>query len=209
MRKSYRRFQLGKIYGYGPVVLGVGIRLKYLVRPADSVLHEYAILSSGFYGHVGNAEPVVHGQVCKSISHKFQRFVKGSVNSDLSYQMEDHIFSGNIFLRLAGQDYLDGCRHLEPGFACGHSGGHVGASHSCGKGSQSAVGACVGIRSDYALSGGHKAFFRQQGVFNAHVAHIVEVVYIEFSGKGPGLSALLSGLDVFVGNEMVHYQRYL
>ena len=34
--------------------------------------HEYAILSSGFYGHVGNAESVVHGQVSQPFSHEFK-----------------------------------------------------------------------------------------------------------------------------------------
>ena len=49
-----------------------------------------------------------------------------------------------------------------------------------------------------------RPFFRQKGVLHAHLAYIIEVVQIKLPGEGAALEALLGGLDVLVGGEMVH-----
>ena len=50
------------------------------------------------------------------------------------------------------------------------------------------------------------ALLRQEGVLNAHGAHIIVVVDVELPGKGPALLALGGGLDVLVGSKVVHHQ---
>ena len=67
----------------------------------------------------------------------------------------------------------------------------------------------MGIRTDHGFTGSHQTLFRQQGVFNSHLAHIVIVVDIKLSCKGPALLALRCRLDVLIGCEMVHDQRNL
>ena len=64
----------------------------------------------------------------------------------------------------------------------------------------------MGVGADDALSGGHQALFRQEGVLHPHLAHVVEVVNVKPLGKGAALQALLGGLDVLVGGEVVHHQ---
>ena len=62
----------------------------------------------------------------------------------------------------------------------------------------------MGVRADDTFPGGHQALFRQKGVLHAHLAYIIEVVQIKLPGEGAALEALLGGLDVLVGGEMVH-----
>lgn len=49
-----------------------------------------------------------------------------------------------------------------------------------------------------------RPFSGQKGVLHAHLAYIIEVVQIKLPGEGAALEALLGGLDVLVGGEMVH-----
>ena len=118
--------------------------------------------------------------------------------------MEDDILTADPGLELAGQVDPDGLRDLEPGLPRGHAGGHVGGAHPGGKGPQGPIGAGVGVRADDTFPGGHQALFRQKGVLHAHLAYIIEVVQIKLPGEGAALEALLGGLDVLVGGEMVH-----
>ncbi len=90
--------------------------------------------------------------------------------------------------------YLDGGGHLEPGFSRRHGGAHVRGAHAGGESAQGAVGAGVGVRADDGFAGGDQSLLRQQGVFDAHGAHIVEVVDVEAAGKGAALLALGGGI---------------
>ena len=61
----------------------------------------------------------------------------------------------------------------------------------------------MGIGADDNLSRGCQALFRHQGVFHAHLSHVVEVGDVEALGKSPGLSAELGRLDVLAGGIVV------
>ena len=64
----------------------------------------------------------------------------------------------------------------------------------------------MGVGADDRLAGGHQTLLRQEGVLDAHGAHVVVVVDVELPGKGAALLALGGGLDVLVGGEVVHHQ---
>ena len=82
--------------------------------------------------------------------------------------------------------------HLEPCHAGGHAGGHIGGAHTGGERAQCTVGAGVAVCADDAVARGHDAFFGQQGVLDAHLAHIVEVEDVVLVGKLAALLGLLS-----------------
>ena len=85
------------------------------------------------------------------------------------------------------------------------AGGHVGGADTGGEGTQCTIGAGVTVRADDAVACGHDAFFRQQGVLNAHLAHIVEVKDIVFVGELAALLGLGGTLDVLVGHKVVQH----
>ena len=60
-----------------------------------------------------------------------------------------------------------------------------------------------GCRRDDAVTGCHDAFFGQQSVLDAHLAHIVEVEDVVLVGELAALLGLGRALDVLVGNEVV------
>ena len=64
----------------------------------------------------------------------------------------------------------------------------------------------MGVGADDTFPGGHQALFGEEGVLHPHLAHVVEVVNVKPLGKGAALQALLGGLDVLVGGEVVHDQ---
>ena len=63
----------------------------------------------------------------------------------------------------------------------------------------------MAVRTDHAVACGHDAFFRQQGMLNAHLAHIVEVEDIVFVGELAALLGLGGALDVLVGHKVVQH----
>ena len=93
--------------------------------------------------------------------------------------------------RLALQLHLDGGGDLEPCHARCHAGGHIGGADTGGERPHRAVGAGVAVGTDDAVTGGHDALFGQQGMFNAHLAHIVEVENVVLVGKFAALLGLL------------------
>ena len=95
--------------------------------------------------------------------------------------------------------------HLEPCHAGGHTGGHIGGAHAGGERAQCTVGAGVAVGADDAVTRRHDAFFGQQGVLDAHLAHIVEIEDVVLVGKLAALLGLLRALDVLVGDEVVQH----
>ena len=63
----------------------------------------------------------------------------------------------------------------------------------------------MAVRTDDAVARGHDAFFGQQGVLDAHLAHIVEVENVVFVGELAALLGLGCALDVLVGHEVVQH----
>ena len=63
----------------------------------------------------------------------------------------------------------------------------------------------MAVRTNDAVACGHDAFFGQQGVLDAHLAHIVEVEDIVFVGELAALLGLGGTLDVLVGHKVVQH----
>ena len=63
----------------------------------------------------------------------------------------------------------------------------------------------MAVGTDDAVTGGHDAFFGQEGVLNAHLTHIVEVEDIIFVGKLAALLGLGCALDVLIGDEVIQH----
>jgi hypothetical protein len=59
------------------------------------------------------------------------------------------------------------------------------------------------VGADYQLAAADKAPFREQGMLDAHLAHVEEICYLMLAGKSPDLPALLGRLDVLAGGEVV------
>ena len=64
----------------------------------------------------------------------------------------------------------------------------------------------MGVRADNAVAGAYNALLRQQGVLDAHAAHVKEIGDVVFAGKVPGLAALLRSLNVLIGDKVVQHQ---
>ena len=190
--------------------VGVGLEgLAGAVHPAADVLHgllvhgEDAVLAAGLDGHVGDGEPVVHGQGGHPLPGELQGLVQGAVHPDLPDQVEDHILAGHHGLELAFEGHLDGGGHLEPQKAGGHGGGHVGGADAGGEGPHRPVGAGVGVGPHDDLPGGAQALLGQEGVLHTHLAHVEEVGDLVLVGEVPGLQAQLGGFDVLAGGVVV------
>ena len=63
----------------------------------------------------------------------------------------------------------------------------------------------MAVGTDDAVTGGHDAFFGQEGVLNTHLTHIVEVEDIIFVGKLAALLGLGCALDVLIGDEVIQH----
>ena len=136
-------FQRAQIDGDLLLILSVVIGLLHHHRPGEPagyIFHslfihrEDAVLGAGLDGHVCDGKAVVHGQLGNAGTGKFQGFVKGAVHADPADEVQDDILAGDIGLQLSGEGDLDGGGHLEPVFADGHAGGHVGGAHAGGEG---------------------------------------------------------------------------
>ena len=63
----------------------------------------------------------------------------------------------------------------------------------------------VAVGADGAVPRRHDAFFGQEGVLHAHLAHIVEIEDIVLIGKLAALLGLLRALDVLVGDKVIQH----
>ena len=119
--------------------------------------------------------------------------------------MQNQVFAGHPGVKLAGKHELDGRGYLEPRHTGGHASGHIGGAYTGGEGTQRTVGAGVAVRADHAVTGGDDAFFRQQGMLDAHLTDIVEVENIVFIGELPALLGLGSALDILIGYKVIQH----
>ena len=163
------------------------------------------MLGTGLDGHVADAQTVIHSQGSHARAGELHGLVQGTVHADHADDVEDQILAGHPGAELALQHEFDGGRHLEPCHAGGHTGGHVGGAHTGGESTQRTVGAGVAVGTDDAVTGGHDAFFGQESMLDAHLAHIVEVQDVVLVGKLPALLGLGRALDVLVGHEVIQH----
>ena len=135
---------------------------------------------------------------------EFQGLIPCPVHADHADEGQDHILAGDVGPQLPREMDVDGGGDLEPGLPGSHSRAHIRRTHAGGEGPQRAVRTGMGVRADDALAGGHQPLFRQERVFDAHGAHIIVVLHVELPCEGAALGALGGGLDVLVGDEVVH-----
>ena len=140
----------------------------------------------------------MHGMIFGAMTESFC-----AVHTDHADDVQDQVLAGDVGAELALEHELDGRGHLEPCHAGGHTGGHIGGANAGGECAQCAVGAGVAVGADDAVTGCHNAFFGQQSVLDAHLAHIVEVEDVVLVGELAALLGLGRALDVLVGNEVV------
>ena len=63
----------------------------------------------------------------------------------------------------------------------------------------------MGIRADDDLAGGGQALFRQQGVLNAHLSHVIKMGDGVPLRKLPAGGAQLGGLDILTGGGVIQH----
>ena len=209
-----RRLQRVEVDLNGLLVLGIGVcliedRLPLAAALEVSLGHlvhgEDAVLGTGLNGHVADAQAVVHGQGGHTRAGELHGLIQGTVHTDHADDVEDEVLAADAGTELALEDELDGGGHLEPCHAGGHTGGHIGGAHTGGECTQCTVGAGVAVGADDAVTRRHDAFFGQEGVLHAHLAHIVEIEDIVLIGKLAALLGLLRALDVLVGDKVIQH----
>ena len=159
------------------------------VRSGDLVHREDAVLGTGLNGHVADAEAILHGQGSHARAGEFHRLVQRPVHTDHADDVQDQVLAGYAGAELSLEHKLDGRGHLEP---C-HAGGHTADR-------KTATRLLISV-----VTGGHDAFFGQEGVLNTHLTHIVEVEDIILVGKLAALLGLGCALDVLIGDEVIQH----
>ena len=188
---------------------GLGV-VRLQIAAAGGVHGEDAVLGAGLDGHVGDCQAVVHREGLHAGAGEFERHVTGAIDADEADQVEDQVLARDMLLELAGEDDVDRLGHLEPGLAGGHAVGGVRGPNAGGECAEGAVGAGMAVGADHAVAGGDESLFREEGVFDAAVVADLEVVlHLLVTGEGAHAGALLGGLDVLVGGEVVRDERDL
>ena len=179
VRECDRRTYFGEIDGDHFIILRILIRLVDRVRLFGVLFHvgfrllihrEDPVLCACFDRHIRHRKAVVHGQICDAVSGKLHGFVKSTVNTDLSYNMDDNIFSAYIFPRLSCQHKLDRTWNLEPDLSGRHSCRNVCRSHSCRERAEGSVCTGVGICTYNALTRCHNSSFRKDRMLHTGFA---------------------------------------
>ena len=163
-----------------------------------------SVLSACLDSHVGNCETVIHRQVLNALAYELHRFVKGSVYTDHSDNMKDHILTAYPFLRFAHNIEFDCGRNLEPCFTGSHSSCHISTSNTCGKCSESSVCTGMGVCSDDHIASYRQAFLRKKGMLDSHLSYIKIIGNIVTTGKFTDTFAVFCRLDIFIWNKMIH-----
>ena len=68
---------------------------------------ENPIFCPSLNGHIGNGEPIIHGQGPYPVSGELQGLIQGTVHSDLPDQVKDYILAAHIFPRFIFEDHLN------------------------------------------------------------------------------------------------------
>ena len=180
-----------------PLAAALEVGLGHVVHRED------AILCARLDGHIADAQAVIHRQRSDARAGELHRFIQRTVHADPTDDVEDEVLAGHPRGQRSGQNEPDGSRHLEPCHASGHAGRHIGGADTGGESAQRTVGAGMAVCANDAVARCHDAFFGQQRVLNAHLAHIIEVEDVVLVGKLAALLGLGRALDVLVGHEVV------
>ena len=214
MRQSHSGTQRGQVDLHSAGIHGVLVRLKGgpgplhpSVQVGDGLLvhREDAVFGSRLNGHITDGESIVHLQGGHAISAELQGLIQSSIHPDHADEVEHHVLATDIGGESSGELDLNGLGHLEPGKTGGHARRHIGGAHASGESAQSAISTGVGVCANDDLTGGSQALLGNQGVLNAHLAHIVEVGDVVLVGKVPAPGAQLGGLDVLTGGGVVQH----
>ena len=98
--------------------------------------------------------------------------------------------------------------HPQPDLADGHGGRQVGRPDARGEGPQRPVGARVAVGPDDEVAGPDDALLRQEGVLDAHLAHLPVMLEALLVGEVAQHLRLLGAGDVLVGREVVGHQGH-
>ena len=108
---GHHRLQFAQFDSDGFFVDGIIIRLNghIMVSPTlfgekthgNFIGRENPDFCAGFHGHVGDCQPLRHGNVGDAGSAEFQRFVGGAVGPDFTDEIQNQIFGINTFGKLA------------------------------------------------------------------------------------------------------------
>ena len=212
MGQGYSGLDGGKVDFDGLFVFRVGIGGiggPGTVHPPGHVCHgllvhgENAVLCACFNGHVGDGKAVVHRKGRNAGAGELHGLIECAVHTDHADDVQDHVLAGNPGLEFPGEMELDGGGHLEPGPSGRHTGAHIRGANARGERAQGTVSTGVGVCADATFACGNQALFRQQGMLDAHGAHVEEVGNVVLFRKGAGLEAQLCGVDVLTGGKMV------
>ena len=214
VRVADGRLERVKVNRDGLLVLGIGVSLVLRpralaaareIRLGDCIDREDAVLGTGLDGHIADAEPVLHRQAADALAGKLKALVQRAGYTDFADEVQDDILAGDRLAQSSLQLHLDGGGDLKPCHALCHAGGHIGGADTGGERPYRTVGAGVAVGTDDAVTGGHDALFGQQGMFNAHLAHIVEVENVVLVGKFAALLGLRCALDVLIGDKVIQH----
>ena len=123
--------------------------------------------------------------------------------------MQDDVFAADPRLHLAGQNNLDGFRHLEPAFSGRHADRHIRRTDASGKRADRAVGAGMAVRADDDLARRDNALFRQERMLDAHAPDLIVMDNVLCAGKLAHLLGERRRLDILVRHEVIRNQRNL
>ena len=167
---------------------------------------ENTVLSTGLNCHVCDGKTVIHGKVFDSFPNKFHGFIKGSIHTDHSDDMKNHIFSADPFVRLSYNIKFDCRRYFKPCFSGSHAGCHICTSHTSRKCTKCTVCTCMGICTDNHISRNRKSFFRKKCMLYSHLTYIKIVCNIIFAGELAHAFAMLCGFNVFIWSKVIHHK---
>ena len=131
-----------------PLCAAVHILQSHIIYREDSVF------GAALNGHIADAQPIVHRKLRNTIAGKFQRLVEGAVHTDLTDQVQHHIFSADKGCFFAGNLNFDGRGHLKPSLTCNHTGSHIRGAYAGGERTQCTVSTGVAVCADHAVTTG-------------------------------------------------------
>ena len=200
---DFEDLDVGRV-GVGVVDLGfAGQRFVGEEGGGDVVVGDDAALGPGFDGHVAHGEAVVHAEVADGVADELEGAVERAVDADHADDFEDDVLTGGVAARFAGEHDFDGLGDFEPVAAGDHREGEVGGAHAGRESAQRAVGTGVRVGADDDVAGNDEALLGEQGVFDAHVFFVEEVLHLVLLGEVAADARLVGGRDVLGGDEVI------